>query len=241
MERSKLAPSLWVGALWLVLASSKGISSLKLADMLGVQQKTAWFLCHRIRAMMAWCICTPIGGEIVEVDEVYAGAPPRQRAGGGRSGLPSGRGPRRPLVLTAAIRGGDVRLAVIASHGRGAIEAATRTLLAGVRIFMTDALPAYRFLGPDHRTVTHSAKEFARTDPDGTAVHVNTVEAVHGELRRLVIGVHHRLGRKHLQRYLDDLGFRRSHRDAGVRERMRLVLQAPGRLSYQGVIAAASP
>ena len=103
MEHSRLLVATWLRAMWLIL-SSKGISSLKLSEMPGVQQKTAWFLAHRVQAMMAWVVRTPISGEVVEMDEVYAGAPPRQKAGGGPTGVKSGRGPRRPLMLTAAGR-----------------------------------------------------------------------------------------------------------------------------------------
>jgi transposase-like protein len=236
MEQSKLPVSIWMRALWLIVSSSKGISSLKLGEMLGIQQKSAWFLAHRVREMMAWLVRRPIAGTIVELDEVYAGAPPRQKAGGGPSGAPSGRGPRRPLVLTAAVRGGEARMKVIGSHSRAEIEPATREMVAEAETFATDALPAYGFLGRDRRTVKHSAKEFARTDPDGLSVHVNTVEGIHGELRRMVVGVHHWISSKHLQRYLDDLSFRRSLRELDARAKMRIVLTGRGRLHYADLV-----
>jgi hypothetical protein len=90
MESSRLPISIWLRALWLIISSSKGISSLKLAEILGIQQRSAWFLAHRVRTMMAWVVCEPISGDVVELDEVYAGAPPRQKAGGGPTGVPSG-------------------------------------------------------------------------------------------------------------------------------------------------------
>jgi hypothetical protein len=171
-------------ALWLIAISSKGISSVRLGEMLGVQQKTAWFLAHRIREMMAWLVLEPISGEVVELDEVYAGAPPRQKAGGGPSGAPSGRGPRRPLVLTAASRDGGVRMTTIVSHSRAAISEAVAKVVGVAGVFATDALPAYRFLDPIRESVKHSAKEFARTTASGLRVHVNTAESAHADLRR---------------------------------------------------------
>ena len=239
MESSRLPISVWMRGLWLIMSSSKGISSLKLAEMLGIHQRSAWFLGHRVRAMMAWLTSAPIEGEVVELDEAYAGAPPRQKAGGGPTGVPSGRGPRRPLVLTAAARGGEVRLRVIGSHSRAEIEPATDTMVRHADTFATDALPAYGFLGASRRSVKHSAKEFARTDPDGFVAHVNTAESAHADLRRMVLGVHHWISPKHLQRYLDDLGFRRSLRDADVLSRMRAALVAPGRLLYGELVGRA--
>jgi len=121
MESSHLPVSVWLRALWLIISSSKGVSSLKLAEMLGIQQRSAWFLAHRVRTMMAWVVREPISGDIVELDEVYAGAPPRQKTGGGPTGVPTGRGPRRPLVPTAVARGREARFRFIESHGKGDI------------------------------------------------------------------------------------------------------------------------
>lgn len=78
MEHSRLPVSVWMRALWLIMSSSKGISSLKLSEMLGIHQRSDWFLGHRVRTMMGWLVSTPIEGEVVELDEAYAGAPPRQ-------------------------------------------------------------------------------------------------------------------------------------------------------------------
>ena len=158
MECSRLPISTWLRGLWLIMSSSKGIASLKLGEMLGIQQKSAWFLAHSVRAMLAWVVRAPIFGSIVELDEVYAGAPPRQRNGGGPTGVKSGRGPPRPFVLTAAVRGGEVRFRQINSHGKVDIGPAADALVASSGTFMTDSLPAYRVLGGAHRTVMHSGQ-----------------------------------------------------------------------------------
>ena len=236
MESSRLPVSVWLRGLWLILSSSKGISSLKLGEMLGIQQKSAWFLAHRVRAMMAWAVREPISAEIVELDEVYAGAPPRQKAGGGPTGVRSGRGLRRPLVLTAAARGGEARFKVIASHGRGDIAPAAQEMVRSAEHFMTDSLPAYGFLGAQRKSVKHSSKEFVRTENDGSSVHVNTAESCHADLRRMVLGVHHWISRKHLDRYLADLAFRRSRRGDGLLSRLRIAFSAPGRIPYSELV-----
>jgi hypothetical protein len=111
-------------------------------------------------------------------------------------------------------------------------------MIRAADIIMTDALPAYSIVPGDRRSVKHSAKEFARTDPDGVAVHVNTAESVHADLRRMVLGVHHWISPKHLDRYLDDLAFRRSLRSADVLARLAQTLVAPGRLLYRDLVAS---
>lgn len=80
------------------------------------------------------------------------------------------------------------------------------------------------------------AEQVARTDPDGISVHVNTVEGIHGELRRMVVGVHHWISEKHLQRYLDDLSFRRSLRALDAWAKMRIALTGRGRLHYADLV-----
>ncbi len=79
MHRTRVPLLSWLQAIYLIVASSKGISAVKLAEMLDVSYPTAWFMGHRIRAMMAEA--NPILAGVVELDEMYAGAPP----GSGRS------------------------------------------------------------------------------------------------------------------------------------------------------------
>ncbi|HET8746645.1 MAG TPA: IS1595 family transposase [Ramlibacter sp.] len=113
MHRTHLPLLTWAQAIYLIAAASKGVSAVKLSEMLGVSYATAWHLGHRIRAMMAED--NPLLANVVEIDETSAGAPPRKRAkpehtDGDRAPPPNpkGRGTRRPLLLVAAERGGDV-------------------------------------------------------------------------------------------------------------------------------------
>lgn len=227
MQNSKLPISTWIRALWLVQSSTRGISSCALARMLGVQQKTAWFLLHRLREMMAWAISPPVVDEDVEIDEVYAGAPRRKRSHHRPSGVRSGRGDRRPLVLTVVGRSGQVRMRRIRSHDRRSIHTCARSLIGRATRVHTDSLPAYRGIASDHRRVTHSRGEFARIDPDLVSVHVNSAEAAHSELRRVVMGVYHHLSSMHLDRYLSEISCRRSHALGASAGHLSSLLSAP--------------
>jgi transposase-like protein len=230
MHRTRLPLSQWLRAIWLIVASSKGVSARKLSEMLGITYKVAWHLGHRIRAMMTDESVVLSG--IVEMDEIYAGAPPRTPHGGGPSGAKSGRGPRRPLVLTMVERGGPVAFQRIASHSIAAIRPASHNRISGDAIVSTDALPAYRkaVSGRRHVTVKHSAGEFVQRNAGGIGVdaHTNTAEAVHAEIRRAVIGVWHWISPKHLDRYLDEIAWRHNRRESGHLRRIAAVLAATG-------------
>lgn len=87
---------------------------------------------------------------IVEIDEIYAGASPRQHHGGGPSGVPTGRRRQRPLVLTLVERGGRVVLERIASHSSAAIGKAVEPTVDPAATIISDALPAYRRVSAGH-------------------------------------------------------------------------------------------
>ena len=156
----------------------------------------------------------------------------------------SGRGPRRPLVLVAAQRGGTVVAKTIPTHSRAAIRDALNGLLSPDATVMTDGLPAYKQFGRDrqHLAVTHSAREYARTDTaTGRRVHVNRVESFNSLLRRAIIGVWRWISAKHLQRYAGETTFRSNHGDEACLDRMaRLIRNGDGnRLPYAELVEAA--
>jgi hypothetical protein len=216
MHRTHLPLLVWAQAIHLVVASSKGISAVKMAQMLGVSYQTAWHLGDRIRAMMAEQTIELAG--IVEIDETYAGAPPRRHAQlahsdqqGKLTANPKGRGTKRPLLLVAAQRGGSVMTKPIPGHSREAIAAALEGVVHPAATVVTNGLPAYRQFAKRqmHLAVNHSAREYARTDQaSGLRVHVNRVESFNSFLGRAVTGVFHFVSPKHLGRYALEAAFR---------------------------------
>lgn len=243
LHRTKLPLGQWVRAIWLVISSSKGISARKLSEMIGVTYKVAWHMGHRIRSMMA--VGQTVLSGVVEIDEVYAGAPPRKPHGGGSSGVPSGRGPRRPLVLTMVERGGEAIMKTIASYSTAAIGKVAADHLDPSAVIATDALPAYQRVaaGHAHLTITHSAGQYVVRDPAGIGVdaHTNTAEAIHANLRRAVMGVWHWVSQKHLDRYLDEVTWRHNRQKLGHLTRMALVFQRKAGPLPLGELASASP
>lgn len=250
MHRTRVPLLSWLQAIYLIVASSKGISAVKLAEMLDVSYPTAWFMGHRIRVMMAEA--NPILTGVVELDEMYAGAPPRKRAKPSRDHddgqppkNPQGRGTKRPLVLVGAERGGKVVAKVIPTHDKEAIASALNGVLDPQATVMTDGLPAYKHIGKNqpHLSVNHSDREYVRTDPStGHRVHVNRVESFNGFMRRAVVGVWHQISVKHLGRYASEATFRWNRKKDDVLDRMAHMIRtgAGRRLSYAFLTAKAA-
>lgn len=212
MHATKLDLRLWICAMFLVLTSSKGISSVVLGRLLGINQKSAWKMGHAIREMMddRNCELLPLQ-DIVEVDEAYVGGAPKSLSGANK---PRGKGTGKPMIFVAASRDGQARAKVVADDKRATLEPVlVGWLTPQTTTLMTDGSTSYPGLGKTmaaHHTVIHSRKEYANPE---TGAHVNTAEAVISQVQRALIGVYHNLGRKHLQRYLDEVVWRWNHRD----------------------------
>jgi transposase-like protein len=208
MHSTKLCLWKWLLAMYYIVNSSKGVSSVFLAKWIGVTQKTAWKLGHAIREMMdPGTEDQPVLGGIVELDEKYFGGKPRYEKGVKHK---RGKGTEKQAVLVAVERHGPVRSALIASDKAAEISPWVEYFVQKEAHLMSDENHAYRKIGKQfasHAWVKHSIKEFARGD-----VHNNTAESFNALLERAKQGVFHHLSKKHLTRYLNEIGFRWDHR-----------------------------
>ena len=219
MHSTKLDLRVWIAAIFLVLTSSKGISSVVMARMLGVNQKTAWKLGHAIRELMddREEIASQLGG-IVEVDESFVGGAPKFKKGVKNK---RGRGTKKPIVLVAADRNGQAKATLVPNAQGATLGPIMKEWMEPQSILMTDGNRAYRKIGKTfaaHHTVNHGARQYSRPS---LGAHINTVEAVNSQVQRALVGVYHRLGRKHLQRYLDEILWRWNHRQPAVKVRQK--------------------
>ncbi len=125
---------------------------MKLSKTLGISYPAAWHLGHRVRAMMLEA--NPMLSGVVEIDEMYAGAPPVSR---------KGRGTNRPLVLVAAKRSAGVVAKVIPTRWKEAIASALDDVVDQVATVMPDGLPACKHIGKTqpYLAVNHSVREYA--------------------------------------------------------------------------------
>ncbi len=198
----------WFAAAYLVCESRKGISANQIKRMLGISYKTAWYLCHRIRAAMKEAEKPMLYGR-VEMDETYVGGKMR----GGKRGRGS---ENKEIVIGIRQRGGDLRFFHAGDIKSGTLaEYIKQNISQDVEVLVTDDLKVYpaamrkaKIKGSLHRTVNHSAGEYVVGD-----VHTNTVESAFSLLKRGIVGTWHRLSAKHLQAYLDEMVWRFDNRE----------------------------
>lgn len=221
-EDSKLPLGKWLMAIHLMTSSKKGVSSHQIARELGITQKSAWFMCHRIREAMK---LEPMAGMLkgtVEADETYVGGKARNRRKGqcGHSGRPNPETSNKTPVVVLVERNGD---AVARPMPRLTAEN-IRDMVAEVvdknqSRLMTDELKSYIKLGRSfangHGIVKHKANQYV-----SGADHCNTAESFFALLKRGHYGIFHALSRNHLFRYCNEFAFRWKHRKVTDGERM---------------------
>ena len=213
MHSTKLSLWKWLLCMYFMVNSSKGVSSVFLGKWLGVAQRTAWKMGHAVRELMEPGPDgqPPLSG-IVELDEKYLGGKPRYQQGVTHK---RGKGTEKQGVFVAVERQGQARMALIDSDRATELAPLVQRFVDQQAHLMTDQNRAYQKIGADyaaHSWVNHSAKEFVRGD-----VHNNTAESLGSLLERAKQGVFHYMSKKHLPRYLNEIGFRWEHRTpAGI-------------------------
>lgn len=199
---TKLGLPKWFMAVYLMCESKKGISANQMKRTIGVSYKTAWYLCHRIRAAMRDASVAMLTG-IVEVDETYVGGKVRGKGRGYRD--------NKTMVVGAIQRGGNVRLKVEKRNDRKTLHAFIKSVVGDeTEAIHTDEWPAYLGIADGntrHETVNHHAEEWVRAD-----VHTNTVEGVWSLFKRSIVGSYHQLSEKHMDAYLDEMAWRFNQR-----------------------------
>ncbi len=195
----------WFLAIALITESKKGISANQLKRALGVQYRTAWYLAHRIRKAMVDNNAPKLKG-IVEVDETYIGG--KQR-GHRRKKI------NKEVVIGIRERGGEVRYIHTPDATSDTVFNVMKDHVAkDAQGIMTDESPIYnfqltQFKEVPHKRIRHKSKIYVRGN-----VHTNTVESAFSLFKRGLNGSFHKVSLKHLQRYLDEFGYRFNNRKA---------------------------
>lgn len=203
---SHLPLTKWFIATLLLCEAKKGMSACQIQRTLGIgSYKTAWYLCHRIRAAMAE-VDKPMLDGAVEVDETYVG-------GRGKGLTRRGRGTKKRPVLGIRQRNGELRLFHAKNVTARSIEKFMRKNLSkDVEILYTDEFNVYRGvarrMGLKHKMVQHGIKEYVRGE-----AHTNSIESAFSLFKRGLRGSWHKLSAKHLQAYLEEMSFRFNRRD----------------------------
>lgn len=210
LAESKLALHKWLMAIYMLHTARKGVSSVQMSKELGVTQKTAWFLNHRIRAAM-----TQNNGQLfgtVEADETFIGGLSKNMHAKKRKASIRGTGGTgKAPVFGMRSRDGEVRAQVVASVGREDLHTAIKAAVVPGSTIYTDRWVGYRgLLGYKRKTVNHSAKEYVNGD-----CHTNGIESFWALFKRGFHGIYHFMSRKHLQRYVDEFSNRNNTANLG--------------------------
>ena len=219
MHGSKLGAQTWLIGLFLMLANSKGRSSVQLAADLGITQKSAWHLAHRIRAALDDGGLGSFVGP-VEVDETYIGGKAKNMHASRRRKMVHGRGGwTKEMVVGARDRASGAVSARHLDNGRhrSLVRPVVDVAASGARVF-TDGSKRYsdlERLGFRHEAVAHSSGEYVRGD-----VSTNGVENYWSHLKRTWIGTYHYWSPEHLGRYVAEHSWRFNRRSRHVTVRM---------------------
>ena len=193
----------WFMAVYLMIEAKKGVSASQLQRTLDISYKTAWYLCHRVRAAVADASPIKLKG-IVEIDETFVGGEVRGKGRGYKG--------NKAVVVGAVEREGKIILQVVPDRTKRTLHAFTDDAVHDdSEAIYTDDWKPYRGIGDGdtlHETVNHSIGEYVRGD-----VHTNSVENIWSLLKRSIIGSYHKVSVKHLDAYLDELEWRFNNRD----------------------------
>jgi transposase-like protein len=230
-EDSPVGLEKWLPALWLVVNCKNGVSSCELARHLGVTQKTAWFMGHRLRYALKDGGFGLVSGE-VEADETFIGGKARNMHIEKRKRRITGTGGKdKTAVMGILERGGKVRTTVVPNRKKKALQAEVRKHVEAGSVLYTDALLSYEGL---ERQYAHEVIDHAVKYVDGR-VHTNGLENFWSLLKRGISGTYVSVEPFHLFRYLDEQTFRYNNRtEIGDHGRFMLALSqiASKRLTY---------
>jgi transposase-like protein len=254
MEDSPLGLDKWFAAIWLITNAKNGISSYEIHRAVGVTQKSAWFLLHRIRmAMKTGSFEKPSDGGSspggnaeakepaeFEADETFIGGQRKFMHKARKEKLGKGRGTiGKEIVmgiLARSIANEPSRMLMakrIPNTDMGVLQAEVRAVVKPGSHLYTDALRAYNGLGTDylHEAVDHEI-EYVKG-----RVHTNGMENFWSLFKRALKGTYTHMSGVHLDRYVDEQAFRFNEREMNDSQRFRTVVSSVKgkRLTYRGL------
>ena len=219
-EDSPLPLSKWLPALWLIVNAKNGVSSYELHRALGVTQKTAWFMGHRIRTALHAGSFQKMTWEI-EVDETFIGGKARNMHNAQRKRRIHGTGGMdKTAVLGMLKRGGEVRTMVVGDRRKATLQAEIKKHVAAGSALYTDELKSYQGLDAmyAHGVINHAVQYVDEN------VHTNGMENFWCLLKRALGGTYVSVEPFHLFRYLDEQAYRFNERHGKDFDRFKRAL-----------------
>ena len=234
MAESKIGYRTWAIAIYLLNTSLKGVASTKLARDLGISQKSAWYLAHRIRE--TWDDSgAPFAGP-VEVDETFIGGKAANMHERTRDRMRRSDFDKAPVVGVKDRESGQVRARAVADTSgptlRGFVRDSARP---GSQVY-SDGHAAYTPLEGEyrHNAVQHSAGTYVIEQ-----AHTNGIESFWSMLKRGYVGTYHQMSPKHLDRYVREFVGRHNVREMDTLDQMRAIARGlvGKRLRYADLVA----
>jgi transposase-like protein len=235
-EDSPLGLDKWLTAIWMIANCKNGISSYELHRAVGITQKSAWFVLHRIRTAMQIGSIEKLYGE-VEVDEVYLGGDSKNMHASKRARTVHGRGSaHKTAVLGMVERKGRVRAKVVEDVTMRTLHGVLKSTVDYGSILYSDANRAYENLHNTYtREVINHSFEYVRDN-----CHTNSIENFWSLLKRTIKGTYVSVEPAHLQRYVEEQTFRYNERRGNDQDRFIGVIRAISgkRITYAQLIGS---
>lgn len=234
-QDTKIPLRKWFAAIWSITSHKKGIASTTLAKDLGITQKSAWFVLHRLRHAAATKSFNAPLEKPTEIDESYFGGKEKnkhksKRKGGGQGGA------GKDIVFGMLEREGELRVEHISDMYFDTVKNTVEKHVKPGTTLLTDEHRSFGVLDEDYmrHTVNHSKGEYVRH----FFIHTNSIEGAWGLFKRQIYGIHHWVSSKHLSRYLGEMCYRYNLREIDEGERVNdLLSRVEGPLTYKALIA----
>lgn len=237
-ENTKIGLRIWFAAMYLISTSKKGVSSLQLAEQLGITQKTAWFVLHRIREMLKDNNSNKLEGQI-QADETFVGGKNKNRHADkkiDKAVVPFG---GKTPVVGLIQKDGKVRTFVTNDIGQESLHKIMGDNVKEGSILVTDNHGGYLGLNEryTHVSVKHDGTGYTVTIGN-QRFHTNNIENFWSIFKRGIIGIYHFVSAKHLHRYCNEFGYRYNYKDSNGVEKFNSALLGADckRLTYSNLI-----
>lgn len=243
-DSSKVSLRKWFAGIWLVTCHKRGVSSIQLGKDIGVTQKTAWFMLHRIRK--AFGMSNDDNNEVsgdVEIDETFVGGKNKNRHKDKKVEKCQGRSFKDKVPVFGMIQRGGILIAKVVSDTKAStLYDIIRHYIVEDSVIYTDGWgygsisSHYQQMSVDHGSGFYGTS-YVTDDGEIVSVNTNSIENAWTHLKRMIVGTYYKMSKRHLQSYVDEFVFRFNTRNYSISQRFNLMLQnIEYRLTYKELI-----